>query len=670
MKSNKKFEIPFLVIICALLCHNCVKSDDFDIPQTACSDAIVATKTIDAIFNIATTEVKKYTSGDVIEGFVISSDQEGNFFKNISVQTLDGAIGFTVPIDQTDLYTLYNPGRKVLIQLQGQYIQLDDNMLEIGSLFIDNFQNEQVGRIANPAFENIVLKSCETVDEEQLINNININQIKDSHLHTLVELSDVQFVQASIGKRFYESDDDISNGTNHLIQDASGASLIFRTSAFANFAQLKVPEGNGTIRGVLTKSKGMYQLIPRTTEDFKLSKERIRVGFADVITGSQITINDLRKLYNGTNTTITEEIFIEGIVTLSGFETNNISSKNAFIQDGTGAISLSLLANNTLEEGMLLKIGVQGLLLSKYKGLLEVEVTQNQDIQFINENQILPDPLLITIEDLLSDAFQSQLVKIDSVQFENENGTYSGSQIITDCLSTANLRTNSEASFSNNPYPSGNGTIVGIATHENSAQLLLRDETDVIDLNQERCTISTEPITTIFFSELADPNNNSAARFIEIYNSGTESVNLRNWQIKRFTNANTTSTVSIDLSGSIISPNQAFVIASNAVEFENIYGFAPNLAAGTGSPADSNGDDNLVLIDPNGAIIDIFGVIGEDGSNTNHEFEDGRALRNSSINQGNPIYIFSEWQLWNDTGGAGTTNLPQDAPGVFTPGVR
>ena len=212
--------------------------------------------------------------------------------------------------------------------------------------------------------------------------------------------------------------------------------------------------------------------------------------------------------------------------------------------------------------------------------------------------------------------------------------------------------------------------LLALPLNINTPQLLVRNITDVSGLNQERCIVSSEPITSIFFSELADPDNNSAARFIEIYNSGTESVNLNGWVIKRFTNANTTSTVSINLSGFIINANQAFVIASNASEFETVYGFEPDLVAGIGSPADSNGDDNLQLIDPSGMVIDIFGIIGEDGSGTNHEFEDGRALRSISVTQGNPIYTFSEWQIWNDSGNAGTTNLPQDAPGVFTPGVR
>ena len=70
------------------------------------------------------------------------------------------------------------------------------------------------------------------------------------------------------------------------------------------------------------------------------------------------------------------------------------------------------------------------------------------------------------------------------------------------------------------------------------------------------------------------------------------------------------------------------------------------------------------------AVIDSFGIIGEDGSGTNHEFEDGRALRKPGILQANATYDFDEWVIFNDTGAAGTTNQPQNAPADFTPGIR
>ena len=120
----------------------------------------------------------------------------------------------------------------------------------------------------------------------------------------------------------------------------------------------------------------------------------------------------------------------------------------------------------------------------------------------------------------------------------------------------------------------------------------------------------------------------------------------------------------------MIDAESTLVISPNADEFQLVYGFDPNLGVSTNSPADSNGDDNLELVDAFGTIIDVFGVVGEDGSNTNHEFEDGRAVRNSNIIEGSPIYTFSEWTLFNDTGDAGTIKLPQNAPQDFTPGVK
>ena len=62
--------------------------------------------------------------------------------------------------------------------------------------------------------------------------------------------------------------------------------------------------------------------------------------------------------------------------------------------------------------------------------------------------------------------------------------------------------------------------------------------------------------------------------------------------------------------------------------------------------------------------------MGEDGSGTNHEFEDGRAFRNLAIANANPNYTFSEWIIYNDSGDAGTINQPQIAPQDFTSGVR
>ena len=228
------------------------------------------------------------------------------------------------------------------------------------------------------------------------------------------------------------------------------------------------------------------------------------------------------------------------------------------------------------------------------------------------------------------------------------------------------------ADFSAEVLPEGSGSVTAILLRENDEyQLAVRDLSD-FDFSQERCedVIDEFTSTAIFISELADPDNNSGARFVELYNSSSESLSLKGWTLRRYTNASTEISSTLHLSEYVIEAESTFVISPNASEFEIIYGFAPDLGVGTGGPADSNGDDNLELVDPFGTIIDIFGVVGEDGSGTDHEFEDGRAVRNPGITEGNASFTSSEWIIYNDTGDSGTINRPQIAPIDFTPGAR
>ena len=42
----------------------------------------------------------------------------------------------------------------------------------------------------------------------------------------------------------------------------------------------------------------------------------------------------------------------------------------------------------------------------------------------------------------------------------------------------------------------------------------------------------------VIITELADPNNNAGARFVEIYNVSDSDVDLTGWELRRWTNAN------------------------------------------------------------------------------------------------------------------------------------
>ncbi len=244
---------------------------------------------------------------------------------------------------------------------------------------------------------------------------------------------------------------------------------------------------------------------------------------------------------------------------------------------------------------------------------------------------------------------------------------------LQDCeRNTITLLNSGFSDFHSDSLPYDNGSVTGVLLRQNDDFSIVIRDLDDLNLSNQRCMESMPLMTSdqILISELADPNNNADARFVELYNASEVEVNLMGWSLLRYTNANTASSSSVDLSGFSLGAGATLVIASDALVFEEIYGFPPDLEAGSNSPADSNGDDNLQLIDSFGTLIDSFGVAGEDGSGTDHEFEDGRARRLPTVLQGNPNYNALEWELFNDTGNAGTINRPQNAPQDFTPGVR
>jgi len=178
---------------------------------------------------------------------------------------------------------------------------------------------------------------------------------------------------------------------------------------------------------------------------------------------------------------------------------------------------------------------------------------------------------------------------------------------------------------------------------------------------------STYLLADVFMTELTDPQNSSdAGRYVELHNNGDAVVDLSaGWSVQRWTNGNAdpTSSSMVDLAGTI-TPGGFYIICNDADKFATTYGGTCDQDIGTGGFADSNGDDNMALLF-DGSIVDMFGVPGEDGSGTGHEFEDGRAERAAGNTTASATWEESGWNVDNDSGG-GDGN--QYAPEGFDPG--
>ena len=158
---------------------------------------------------------------------------------------------------------------------------------------------------------------------------------------------------------------------------------------------------------------------------------------------------------------------------------------------------------------------------------------------------------------------------------------------------------------------------------------------------------------TLIISEVADPGDVYQGRFVELYNATDATIDLTGWQIRRYSNANTTSG-DIDLVGSIAS-GETFVVANSESDFTTQYGFAPDQSSGTIS---GNGDDTYELFDGT-SVVDIYGSVGTDGSGEAWEYLDSHAERVATIGAGNTTWTAAEWTI----AAAGIVDM---TPGVHT----
>ncbi|HET8839765.1 MAG TPA: T9SS type A sorting domain-containing protein [Flavobacteriaceae bacterium] len=179
----------------------------------------------------------------------------------------------------------------------------------------------------------------------------------------------------------------------------------------------------------------------------------------------------------------------------------------------------------------------------------------------------------------------------------------------------------------------------------------------------------TAPIEapTLILSEIADPGDVYQARFVELYNNGSTTIDFSSTQVflAKYSGTNT-SPQSVQLTGSV-APGNFYVIAYSASDYNSSYGMTPDLESGIVS---GNGDDTYALYtggdwDNDGTLYDIYGEIGVDGTGEAWEYEDSRAARNDLSTSPNAIWNASEWNIYpadiaDMTPGADETNAGID----------
>ena len=287
MKNTFKI-ILSLFILSGIIVTSCVK-DEFDQPDipNPClissglhpTSGLSVQKLLELYpsFEIldADGEVRKFPvdSNYVFKGVVISSDQQGNFYKSMYIQDETG--GIMLSIDASNLFNEYKVGQTVHIRLSGLtcHYQTGDfktSMLEIGFGQFTDSHGQKIGRIPATVLSNYMKnQSCpKTVTPIDI--NLSSTPVPNTYIGRLVRINDVEFIDSELDSTYA-----LKNKTsNRHITDCDGNKIIVRNSGYANFASLQLPQGNGSIVGVYAKYGDDIQLMIRDTTDVKFYNTR------------------------------------------------------------------------------------------------------------------------------------------------------------------------------------------------------------------------------------------------------------------------------------------------------------------------------------------------------------------------------------------------------------
>lgn len=276
MKLNvlKNTAIAF-ISLCTVM--SCVKDDDYELPDNKKVLPAFAGKVVSFsdVASRTTPTIKTYSADEAIEGYVISSDEGGNFYKKIYIQNEDKTQALSVALDKSGIYTEYPIGAKVQLRLKGLTTQLNNAITEVGYKI---YKNEKSGRESVGSMAEAIYKThlYDMGGERKTLASLakevtSIETVKnDAHVGQLITLKGVHFPNEVVGKTMYDKNKDLGGATNYKLTDANGKTIDFRTSSYAKFKDEKVPAGTLDITGVISKFNTSWQFMISNYADIKV----------------------------------------------------------------------------------------------------------------------------------------------------------------------------------------------------------------------------------------------------------------------------------------------------------------------------------------------------------------------------------------------------------------
>ena len=253
MKVNKLHYFIGSILSISIL-FSCVHYDsfevikpEFDAPDIRPNSDIIAVK---HTYEQSGQKVYTFDESDtsIIEAYVISSDEGGNFYKKMIIQDKNEnpTSGIEVLIDLRAYFTKFNFGRKIYIKMAGLSVSNDE-----GKYIIGYTSRNEVEGIPEYLIDDFIVRSESTLQIAP--KQITFGDFDNELVGLYVQLNDIQFRNDQIGKTYAGEVYDKFDGERVLVQCTNQITTILSTSTFSDFKSNLLPDKKGTLSAVLTK---------------------------------------------------------------------------------------------------------------------------------------------------------------------------------------------------------------------------------------------------------------------------------------------------------------------------------------------------------------------------------------------------------------------------------
>ena len=262
--------LAVLLVGSAVSCvsYNQVDDPRFDAVQTQRDRLPLPTHTISQLKALYQSGGVVVDKPIVVSGIIVSDDSEGNLYKSAYIADETG--GMELKFGMGNLSSLYPQGTRVRLFCQGLKLGSYGKQINIG--WPTKEERYETGFVPELLVPQHLFK--EGRGEAKPVR-LTIATINKKYAGMLIQLDNVQFAASELGQTYADPiGKETNRNVNRTIVDKAVGQLILRTSSYAKFAGVKLPQGSGTITALLNYFQDEAQLTLLRQEDVQFTSPR------------------------------------------------------------------------------------------------------------------------------------------------------------------------------------------------------------------------------------------------------------------------------------------------------------------------------------------------------------------------------------------------------------